>query len=236
MGQTMTQHVLLERLRNLLESMPALEGRGTYTQEQFSWLGKASAAMHEWSEIQSIPFKVAVNSLIHNTDRQGNYGVAVASLHDAISRIEAALPQPSGQAFGPGAAYDFFRTLNNLIASAATDLLIADPYLDAEVFDGYLHALKTGVKVRLLGTKYVDSVRVAAAKYQAQFGPCVEMRKSTAIHDRVIFVDDDQCWVLGASIKDAALKKPTYLAPVSLDVAIEKRKMYENIWTSGISI
>ena len=232
----MTQRVLLEKLRGLLESMPALEGRGNYTQEQFAWLGKASAAMHEWSDIQSIPFKVAVNSLIHNTDRQGNYGVAVASLHDAISRIEASLPQPNGQAFGPGAAYDFFKSLNDLIASATANLLIADPYLDAEVFDGYLQALKAGVKVRLLGTKYGENVRVAAAKYQAQFGSCVEMRKTMAIHDRVIFVDDDQCWVLGASIKDAALKKPTYLAPVSLDVAVEKRKMYENIWASGTPI
>jgi hypothetical protein len=104
------------------------------------------------------------------------------------------------------------------------------------VFDGYLHALKPGASARLLTTKYVDAVRVAAAKYQAQYGSTVAMRQSNDIHDRVIFVDDDQCWVLGASIKDAALKKPTYLAPVSQDVADEKRKHYELIWQAGAPI
>lgn len=232
----MTQHVLLERLRALLASMPPLEGRGPYTQEQFSWLGKVNAAMHDWSEIQSIPFRTSVNGLLHNVDRQGNYGAVVAHLHDAIARLESSLPRDAGQAFGPRAAYDFFKALNDIVASTANQILIADPYLDAEVFDGYLHALKPGAFARLITTKYVDAVRVAAAKYQAQYGSTVAMRQSNDIHDRVIFVDNDQCWVLGASIKDAALKKPTYLAPVSQDVADEKRKHYELIWQAGTPI
>jgi len=232
----MTPHVLLEKFRSLLQSMPPLEGRGHYTQEQFTWLGKANAVMHEWDEMQSIPFKAAVNGLIHNIDRPGNYGVVVAFIHDVIARVEHLLPQNGGQAFGPGAAYDFFRALNDLVASATTQILIVDPYLDAEVFQGYLQSLKHSVSVRLLATKYIDNVRVAAEKYRAQFCTNVELRRSTDIHDRVIFVDDDQCWVLGASIKDAALKKPTYLAPVAADVAVEKRKQYEAIWTASTPI
>jgi len=232
----MTPQVLLEKLRGLLQSMPPLEGRGTYTQEQFTWIGKATAVVHEWNEIESIAFKTATNSLIRNIDRKGNYGVVVAFLHDVIARLENSLPQNGGQAFGPGAAYDFFRALNDLVASATVEVMIVDPYLDAEVFDGYLHDLRPTVSVRLLTTKYVDSVRVAAEKYHAQFGASVSMRRSTDIHDRVIFVDADQCWVLGASIKDAALKKPTYLAPVATDVATEKRKQYEIIWAAGTPI
>lgn len=229
-------HILLEKLRNLLDSIPSFEGRGSYSPEQFSWLGRANAAMHEWSEIQSIPFKSAVHGLLHNIDRQGNYGAAMAHLYDAISRLESSLPQQEGQAFGPGAVYDFFKALNELVASARNGVLIADPYLDAEVFDGYLSALRPGTSARLITTKYVDAVRVAATKYQTQFGSPVELRRSTEIHDRVIFVDNDQCWVLGASIKDAAQKKPTYLAPLSLDVAVEKRKQYEAIWVAGTPI
>ena len=232
----MTPHVLIEKLRNLLQSIPPLEGRGDYTQEQYTWLGKANAVMHEWSEIQSIPFKVAVDCLIRNIDRRGNYGTVVASIHDVIARLENSLPQNGGQAFGPGAAYDFFKALNDLVASANGQVLIVDPYLDAEIFDGYLQALKPGVSVRLLTTKYVDNVRIAAEKYRSQFGHAVELRRSTDIHDRVIFVDNDQCWVLGASIKHAALKKPTYLAPVSADVVVVERKHYEAIWAAGTPI
>lgn len=229
----MTPHVLLEQLRNLLGSIPPLEGRGDYTQEQYKWLGKAKALIAEWSEIKSIPFNVSVDSLIRNINRQANYGVVVTFLHDVIARLENSLPQDNAQAFGPGAAYDFFVALNDLASSANTQLFIVDPYLDAEVFDGYLHGLKRGVNVRLLTNRYVDSVRVAAEKYRAQSGSNVAVRKSNDLHDRVIFVDDDQCWVLGASIKDAALKKPTYLAPLSTDVVAQKRNLYDTIWAVG---
>lgn len=232
----MTPHVLLEKLRSLLQSIPPLEGRGDYTQEQFTWLGRANAVMHEWNEIQSISFTVAVNSLIKNIDRHGNYGIVITSIHDVIARLENALPQNGGQAFGPGAAYDFFRALNDLVASATAQLLIVDPYLDAEVFDGYLQGLRPEVSVQLLTTRYVDNVRVAAEKYRAQTGANVELRHSTNIHDRVVFVDNDQCWVLGASIKDAALKKPTYLAPLAPDVGVDKRRLYEEIWAAGTPI
>ena len=232
----MTPQVLLEKLRALLQAVPPLEGRGQYGNEQFSWLGQANAVMHEWDEIKSIPFKTAVSGLLQNINRPGNFGVVIAFFHDVIARVENSLPQDAGQAFGPGAAYDFFKALNDLVSTAKVQLWVVDPYLDAEVFDGYLQALQPGVSARLLTAKYLANVRVAAEKYQAQFGSVVEVRSSGDIHDRVVFVDNDQCWVLGASIKDAALKKPTYLAPVSTDVAVDKRKLYEAIWAAGTPI
>ena len=232
----MTPHVLLEKLRALLQAVPPLEGRGQYGNEQFSWLGQAKAVMHEWDEIKSVPFKAAVSGLIHNSNRPGNFGTVIAFFHDVIARVENSLPEEAGQAFGPGAAYDFFRALNDLVSTAKVQLWVVDPYLDAGVFDGYMQALQPGVSARLLTTKYLSQVTVATEKYQAQFGSAVEARSSNDIHDRVIFVDNDQCWVLGASIKDAALKKPTYLAPMSPDVAAKKRKLYEAIWAAGTPI
>lgn len=232
----MTPHVLLEKLRTLLQAAPPLEGRGQYGNEQYSWLGQANALMHEWDEIKSIPFKAAVSGLLQNINRPGNFGIVIAFFHDVIARVENSLPEEAGQAFGPGAAYDFFRALNDLVSTAKVQLWVVDPYLDAQVFDGYMQALQPGVSARLLTAKYLNNVKVAAEKYRAQFGSAVETRSSNDIHDRVIFVDNDQCWVLGASIKDAALKKPTYLAPMSLDVAAEKRNLYEAIWAAGTPI
>lgn len=232
----MTPHVLLEKLRALLRIVPPLEGRGQYGDEQYSWLGQANALMHEWDEIKSVPFKAAVSCLLQNINRPGNFGTAIAFFHDVIARVENSLPEEVGQAFGPGAAYDFFRALNDLVSTAKVQLWVVDPYLDASIFDGYMQALQPGVSARLLTAKYLINVKVAAEKYRVQFGSAVEARSSNDIHDRVIFVDNNQCWVLGASIKDAALKRPTYLAPVSPDIAAEKRKLYEAIWTAGTPI
>lgn len=233
MTEYMTPHVLLEKLKALLQSIPPLEGRGSYSNEQYSWLGQASAIMYEWDPIQSLSFKVSVDCLIKNIDRSGNLGILVSFIHDVIARVENSLPQEAGQAFGPGAVYDFFKALNELVATARSELWVVDPYLDAEVFDGYMQSLNSGVSARLLTAKYLSNVKVAAEKYQAQFGSAIEVRSSNGIHDRIIFVDQEQCWVLGASIKDAALKKPTYLAPISADVAMEKIKLYEAIWASS---
>jgi hypothetical protein len=228
--------VVLEKLRALLTTAPPLEGSGTYGQEQFAWLGRASAAISAWNRSEAIAFGVAATSLAGNLNRVMNVGTVFTTIHKAIATLEDALPQPAGQAFGPGAAYDFFLALRALVAASDKSLLVVDPYMDAETFDGYLSALPSGRSVRLLLSKFTDDVRVAAAKFSTQQGGSVEIRKSNDIHDRVVFVDGSQCWVLGASIKDAALKKPTYLAPLSAEIAAEKLKIYETVWNAARSI
>jgi len=59
---------------------------------------------------------------------------------------------------------------------------------------------------------------------------------SNQLHDRLFFVDGDVCWVLGQSIKDAAVKKATYLAPLSPDVAASKLTLYEDVWRQARAI
>lgn len=232
----MTPHVLLEKLRLLLQTIPPLEGRGRYENEQYKWLGQVKAALYEWDQLHRISFDHAVKNLIDNFRRPENYGVVISFLHEVIARLENSLPQDEGQAFGPGAVYDFFRALNDIVSSAQTQCWVVDPYLDAEIFDGYLRSLRPSVSARLLTIKHLENVSVAAKKYQAQSGSQVDIRSSQDIHDRIVFVDNNQCWVLGASIKDAALRKPTYLAPLSPDVAAEKLKHYETIWNAGKTI
>lgn len=232
----MTQHILLEKLRGLLQNMPPLEGRGVYTQEQFAWLGKASALISNWDKIEGISFSVACTSMAGNMNRQANHGVILTTIHKAIISIEESLPRTAEQVFGPGAAYDFFKALNELVSSAERTLFLVDPYMDAEVFDGYLSALKPGKKVRLLVNKNASNVKVAAGKFRTQYASEIEVRKSTQIHDRIVFVDDAQCWVLGSSIKDAAAKKPTYLAPLANDVVAAKLGYYDDIWAASTPI
>lgn len=232
----MEQIVLLEKLRALLATAPALEGRGAYGQEQFAWLGRASALISTWDRSEGISFSVAATSVAGNLNRPMNVGTIFTTIHKAIALTEDALPQTSGQAFGPGAAYDFFRALRALVAAVDKSLFVVDPYMDAEIFDGYLSTLPAGRRVRLLFTKFSEDVRVAAGKFSAQYSGYVEVRKSVEIHDRVVFVDESQCWVLGASIKDAALKKPTYLAPLAYDIALEKARIYEAVWDAATPI
>ena len=63
-----------------------------------------------------------------------------------------------------------------------------------------------------------------------------QAKRSPAIHDRVIIIDDTACWVLGQSIKDAAKNKPTYIAPLPSDVVTLKEAHYEKIWNAATAI
>ena len=58
--------ILLEKLRTLLSTAPPLEGKGSYGQEQFSWLGRASALIATWDRSEAIFFKVAVDGMTGN--------------------------------------------------------------------------------------------------------------------------------------------------------------------------
>ena len=49
--------------------------------------------------------------------------------------------------------------------------------------------------------------------------------------DRVIFIDCIECWVIGQSIKDAAMKKPTYLLPVA--AVSDMQRLYEDAWNTA---
>jgi hypothetical protein len=134
--------------------------------------------------------------------------------------------------FGPGAVYDFFKALNDLMSSATLSIFVVDPYLDDELFDSYLSAVPSKVIVRLLTKNRASNLKAAITKFVAQHGLKIDARVSDAIHDRVLFVDDRSSWVLGQSIKDAAKTKPTYLAPLDHDTVVLKKSVYEDIWVA----
>jgi hypothetical protein len=233
----MTPQLLLEALRRHIRERPPLEGRGPYSDEQHEWLGRASALIRAWNPAEAVGFGIVARNLASSLDRPGGTGRLVATMYEAVAHIESTIPVgATGAVFGPGAVYDFFNSLQELIGSAERSLFIVDPYLDASVFDAYLSSRRSGVASRLLVSRYADNVKAASTAFVAQHGGDLEVRASSEIHDRVVFVDRGGCWVLGASIKDAAVKKPTYLAPLSPELAEAKLAIYEQAWSSANAI
>lgn len=232
----MTPQVLLDAFRRLVREVPPLEGKGSYEATQHEWLGRATHLIRQWDQTQAIGFQVAARAMAGNLNRQMNYGTVLTMIYEATASLESDLPADTGQIFGPGAVYDFFKALNELVGSATKSVFIIDPYMDNSIFDGYLSSIGSSIAARLLVSRNSDGVKVAAAAFHAQRGIEVSVRRSSAIHDRIIFIDSAQCWVLGASIKDAAAKKPTYLAPISSDLTPEKLRIYEQLWIAGTEI
>lgn len=233
-GLTMEPHILISRIKSLLAAAPSFETYSPASYEHQAWLAKAHALVAQWNANEASSVKRAANYLSLSKDM--NLAQIFGALHRAVADLELKLPDNAGQAFGPGAVYDFFKELNALMASASSSLFVVDRYIDDTIFDAYLSSAPKEVRVRLLAHNTSANLKQAIEKFTAQHGITIEARASHAFHDRVVFVDGADCWVLGQSIKDAAKSMPTYLAPLSFDVAAEKFADYENIWDKATAI
>jgi hypothetical protein len=233
----MPPQILLAQLRSLLARAPSFENYTPSSAEHLSWLGQAHALVSRWHPTEAGAFKLSSDFLGGSSLlRDGHVAEVLGTLHRAVADLELLVPDGTQTAFGPGAMYDFFKALNQVISSAKTSLFVIDPFMDDGIFDAYLSSVASGIRVRLLLRDYSAKVKPAAMHFATQHHVSIEARKSTVLHDRVVFVDNSECWVLGHSIKDAARAKPTYLAPLSPDVSALKLADYENIWAAAAAI
>jgi hypothetical protein len=236
----MEPKVLLAELRTLADTMPDFGAFKAWSREHHEWTAKTAALIHLWDQTEGERVTKGIREDLGSTfSSYHNMAISrmVSALHRAIKTLElSGVAQQGGLMFGPGAVYDFFKALNDLLSSATKNVFVIDPYLDDEVFDTYLVSTSKSIQVRLLTKHKASNLKAALNKFIAQTGMTIEIRESATIHDRVIFVDERSCWVLGQSIKDAAKTKPTYLAPLDHDTVLLKLSVYEDIWKSAIPI
>ena len=229
----MEKNILLAQLRALLERAPDLDNYSPNSREHNTWLAQAHALLKRWDGVEAMGFKSSCSHLSNQVMRPNLISNIFGSIHRAIADLELEVPIENEVSFGTGDVYDFFRALNKVIASAEHSIFIIDPYLDSSVFDHYLKSRQEKVFVRLLLNKHSDDLKTPAEKYTKQYGEILEIRKSKSLHDRVIFIDNFVCWLVGQSIKDAAKAKPTYLVQLPPDTVSSKLENYEQIWKAA---
>jgi hypothetical protein len=229
----MDEVALLAELRALADNTPDFSSFTPTSRVHQEWLGKVHALIQQWDASETSSLRSQIDWMGSSVMRDIALSKVVSTLYRAIGDLQFRLPGGPARAFGPGAVYDFLKTLRDLLASATKSIFIVDPYLDEQVFDAYLDTVPRQVIVRLLARKRPAALKPAVAKFVAQSKMAVEARSSEEIHDRIVFLDDRSCWVLGQSIKDAATSKPTYLAPLDRDTAQLKKASYEQIWNAA---
>jgi hypothetical protein len=232
----MEDAALLAELLALAEHMPDFAKFTPTSRIYHEWLGKLQALIRLWNPAEIPPLRSELDYLGFTVVREKATSNIIAVLYRAIGDLQLRVQGSPARAFGPGAVYDFFKALRDLLASATQSIFIVDPYLDGQIFDTYLAPVSQKVTVRLLARKNCAALGPAVAKFAAQSSIAIEARCSDAIHDRLLFLDERSCWVLGQSIKDAAVAKPTYLAPLDGQTTSFKKNFYEDIWGKGMPI
>jgi hypothetical protein len=218
----MEEGALLAEFLALADNTPEFASFTPTSRIHHEWLAKVQALVRQWDPSEVPPLRAEIDFIGYSIVRDKTVTKIVSILYRAIADLQFRLHAAPARSFGPGAVYDFLKTLRDLLSSAAQSIFIVDPYLDGQVFDAYLATVPRQVVVRLLARKGAAELKPALDKFVQQSKMAVEARRSAAIHDRIVFLDDRSCWVLGQSIKDAAGSKPTYLLPGSRHYAVEE--------------
>lgn len=225
--------VLLAELRALAETAPDFDQFIASSRSHHEWLGKLHALIRPFNALDAQKVAFASEMLGMSVVRDLYLSQIMSTLHRTIADLEHQVPNQPTQVFGPGAVYDFYKNLREVLSTAQTTIFVIDPYLDETIFDTYISPISASVQIRLLGSKHSKGLKPAVEKFRAQSKMAVEIKSAQSIHDRVIFLDGRTCWVLGQSINHAAKSKPTYLAPLSPDAAQLKLAHYEQIWSTA---
>jgi hypothetical protein len=142
------------------------------------------------------------------------------------------LPEQMAGIYEANDPFAFYLDLRENLDRAAGEIFIVDAYIDQSLFELYLANVPNTVRLRVLTSGQPRANTVAVAALFAKGHPQFELRNAVALHDRVVFVDD-RCWVVGQSIKDAAVKKPTYMVEVSEG---GMRAQYEPLWINATMV
>ena len=109
--------------------------------------------------------------------------------------------------FPKGATHDAYVEIKKVLNLANTAISIIDPYLDGSIFQMLKTNPKVAMSVKLLSSKLPSDFALETKKFVTQH-PTVsfEIRKTKEFHDRFIIIDNNRCFHIGASIKDAGGK------------------------------
>ena len=176
-------------------------------------------------------FMYEMDPSLHQSNFSERINAMKATLDSTTAELEMMLPEAEiAGAYEQGDDYRFYKDLKTIVGFASKELFVIDNYLDNQLFDVYMENVGP-VQVRVLTQKVSDSLKLVADKFAKRGG--FELKSSNGVHDRVVFADD-RCWVIGQSIKDAAIKKPTYIVEHSGAGAM--RGIYEPLWSASTTI
>jgi len=130
--------------------------------------------------------------------------------------------------YDKGSRFDFHLDIKSILHSSKKDLFIVDSWINEDLLELYLKNLPNNLSIRILaGDKPKGKLVKIGNMFNSQCGDKLEVRENPFVHDRCIFCDLDNGWVMGQSIKDGG-KKPTYI--IKLRSSTKLKSIYDGLW------
>jgi hypothetical protein len=225
----------MQRLKALKAKFPSPDTVDLNSHKLGDLLAEAEALIGVWNKADADDIKIK-SQFLHLIGTP-NYIQIVSTLTKVIHQLEIEYPQSEKkQVYAAGEAYDFYSDFKTVVLSAKRHLFLIDPYINEEVSELYVKKLPKEVACKVLLGNTNNNLKTVIKKLHASPSHNVEVRTSKGMHDRVMFIDDSTCWLIGQSIKDAAKKKPTYFVELPDELVHEKMAYYSELWSNGESI
>lgn len=228
------EHLFIE-VSDLLRTTPSIEEIKEHTPAILGWLGRVSAALHQWNMVTATTTAdIPINHLLN-----GGANATVVSyrqvnllLHRAQNDLRMKTTGPANEFIEASKPFEYFDTVRQIIEEANSEVFFIDPYLDADFVSKYLPYVKSGVKIKLLTSNKIPQLIPAVRTFCDQHNADIVVRKKAGLHDRYVIIDEVACYQSGASFKDGAKKSPVVLNQIT-DIFADLHKSYAGFWESG---
>ena len=225
---------VLREVKEVLRLTPTSDMAGGRSDDLVAWGGRAAAAISRWSVVYSVTATSVVDDLLSDNSYSSSTGLS--KLKALLRQAEADLTLdvgPTSVVVPEKGVFDYFEGLRKLVETARDEVFFVDAYLDADFVSRYLPFVATGVAIRLLaGSRKLTTLLPSVEMFARQNKRPVEVRSSSAIHERYLFVDRRQCFLSGASFKDGAKNAPALLTQI-VDAFPAMWKTYDDAWQSA---
>lgn len=232
------RQIILMKLVHEMDRRPAFGDKfvGNPDSEIQLWIARVGALIDRVGISESVDFNSAMRASVQYWKYSVESALRIVKKAIESIRLELEIYQDEdvGRVFLAGEEFEFSKEILKIIEDSKISIFVVDPYFDAATFT-LMFSSATNLNIDILCNKFADGVGEISKKFATNSTCGVQIRKATGIHDRVLIVDENDCWVFGASIKDGG-KKPTYLLPIRPDLALEKIAIYRGIWLTASAV
>lgn len=141
--------------------------------------------------------------------------------------------------FPPNTEYDAYIAIRELLASAASKIVVVDTYVGSSLLIT-LRALASSnltINVLTVAKNLKSDFHLELANFRKQVaGVSIEVRTSGNFHDRFIVIDDARFYHVGASIKDAGIRAFMISRIEDRPNVESARHFIAQAWAAGIAL
>ena len=133
--------------------------------------------------------------------KQAEYQKATDDRFEKVFDYMGAHREPRQKVFFEGQVWDAFEFLVSTIQKAQKGIVLVDGYVDTTTLN-ILAKKAEGVVVTVWTNPKTKLTARDVETFNAQY-PSLEVRHTTAFHDRILILDGSEGYLVGASLKDA---------------------------------